>query len=423
MNSEIIKKIGHNNSGILYLANLNGQETVVTKKHDKLIPIIDKYMYEQLLSKGIIHSIPDINFTKNKKNLIVKNKLEGYSNIYNAENSNGDFLLVKKVGNKFTKIIDVDIYYELYDKKLINKLPSKLQNKRLINQKLVIKELGYICLKKIGAGSYGVVNLAENENKEKVAIKVESRNAKTRIINEYKIYKYLQKNGLSKVIPYIFNFIQTPEYNVMVMQLLGPSLEDVYNYYQRVFKLETVLKLTQLILNCIELLHKAKHIHRDIKPNNFLIGVDNNKKNLYIMDFGLSKKYINNGDHISFRDGHSIIGTPRYASVNMHMGFEPSRRDDLESIGYMLIYFLKDRLPWQNLNLLISANRTETIGQIKMSTSINELCTGLPSCYKQYMEYCRSLSFEEEPDYQYIKGLFIDWCSTNNVIPHLEWTE
>jgi len=278
----------------------------------------------------------------------------------------------------------------------------------------------YIIIKKIGSGSFGEVYLAQHKVGNYVAAKVEDKNKLPRIINEYKIYKYLQNNGFKIGLPKIYDFIETSNYNIMFMQLLGPSLEDLFVKYKRKFKLSTTLLIADQLLVLLENLHKAKFIHRDIKPNNFLIGKDENNQ-IYMMDFGLSKKYIYKKKHIKFRDKKSLIGTARYASINMHIGIEPSRRDDLESVGYMLLYFIKGSLPWQGLTKKKGISNIELIGETKMCTSLDTLCKDLPKCFKDYLYYCRNLKFDETPDYKYLRSIFNNTCLELNIKSKFEW--
>ena len=156
-------------------------------------------------------------------------------------------------------------------------------------------------------------------------------------------------------------------------------------------------------------MHSRKFIHRDIKPENFLIGTHENCAKVFVIDFGLSKKYIQkNGDHITYKDNKSLTGTPRYASINSHLGIEQSRRDDLESVVYMLIYFLKGSLPWQNLKADPNYDRYEKVLEKKLSVSIEVLTNNIPRQFAELVAYIRGLHFIEEPDYEKIKDLLTE---------------
>lgn len=279
----------------------------------------------------------------------------------------------------------------------------------------------YIILEQIGSGSFGEVYLAQHKNGGFVAIKVEDRTKAQRVYNEYKIYRYLHKSDFTIGLPKIYDYLQSPDYNIMVMQLLGPNLEDLFNKFNRKFTLPTVFHLSLQLILLLKQLHISQYIHRDIKPNNFLIGRDKNMSQIYMMDFGLSKKYMINNKHISFRDKRSLIGTARYASINMHMGFEPSRRDDLESVGYMLVYFLKGTLPWQGIKKQKGNEHIEAIGEVKMCTKLEDLCKGIPDCFREYISYCRNLKFEETPNYDYLIKLFKTSIEKLNIKPEFEW--
>ena len=283
--------------------------------------------------------------------------------------------------------------------------------------------LKYKLTRRIGSGSFGEVFIAENMDGDEIAVKIEDKiqTPIPRIINEYKIYKYLRKHNFKKGIPRIYGYAETRNYTKMYMELLGPNLEILFNRSNRKFKLSTVLMIAIHMINLLRRLHNTKYIHRDIKPNNFLIGKKHRRDRLYIMDFGLSKKYIQNGKHIKYCDSRSLIGTARYASINMHRGIEPTRRDELESVGYMFIYFLNGVLPWQGLKKVKGIKHIDVIGYKKMNTPLNILCYNLPYCFRQYIEYCRNLKFAENPDYDYLCQLFYTFSRYTGIIPYFEW--
>ncbi len=164
------------------------------------------------------------------------------------------------------------------------------------------------------------------------------------------------------------------------------------------------------MLERVDTLHSRHLIHRDIKPANFVIGVADNAANVFCVDFGLSKRYRHpkNLHHIPHRDGRSLTGTPRYASINNHLGIEQSRRDDLESIGYVLIYFLKGTLPWQGLKAKNAQKKYRLILEKKQQVSIAQLCQGCPSQFAEFLAYTRSLKFDAKPDIPYLRKLFRD---------------
>ena len=194
----------------------------------------------------------------------------------------------------------------------------------------------------------------------------------------------------------------------MVLDLLGPSLEDLFNYCGRRFQLKTVLMLADQLLGRLEFVHTKSFIHRDVKPDNFLIGLGKRQSVIHIIDFGLAKKFRDprTHQHIPYRENKNLTGTARYASINTHIGIEQSRRDDLESLGYVLMYFIRGSLPWQGLKANTKKQKYERIMDRKMSTSTEQLCKGYATEFRSYFEYCRSLRFEDRPDYLYSKRLF-----------------
>ncbi|KAL8118798.1 hypothetical protein AgCh_016334 [Apium graveolens] len=194
------------------------------------------------------------------------------------------------------------------------------------------------------------------------------------------------------------------------MDLLGPSLEDLFNFCSRKLSLKTVLMLADQMVNRVEFVHTKSFLHRDIKPDNFLMGLGRRANQVYAIDFGLAKKYRDSTthQHIPYRENKNLTGTARYASMNTHLGIEQSRRDDLESLGYVLMYFLRGSLPWQGLKAGNKKQKYEKISEKKVSTSIEALCRGYPTEFASYFHYCRSLRFDDKPDYAYLKRLFRD---------------
>lgn len=263
--------------------------------------------------------------------------------------------------------------------------------------------------RKIGSGSFGEIYIASNmDNSDVVAIKMESKKTKhPQLLYEAKLYSILQ--GESGV-PSMKWCGTDGDNNVLVIDLLGRSLEDFFVYCGRKFSLKTVLMLADQMLTRIEYMHSKGFLHRDIKPDNFLMGLGRKSSQVYIIDFGLAKRYRepNTNKHIPYRENKSLTGTARYASCNTHMGIEQSRRDDLESLGYVLMYFLRGSLPWQGLKAATKKEKYDNIREKKLSTPIEMLCKSYPAEFASYFHYCRSLAFDQQPDYGFLKRLFRD---------------
>ena len=170
------------------------------------------------------------------------------------------------------------------------------------------------------------------------------------------------------------------------------------------------------ILDRLEFIHNKNIIHRDIKPDNFVIGLENKSHIIYVLDFGLSKKFRSSRthQHIKFTVNKKLTGTARYASINALKGCEQSRRDDLEAIGYVLMYFLRGSLPWQGLQIQKGEDRYKKILQKKKATTAEELCKGFPKEFVDYINYTRNLEFEADPDYKYLRNLLVTVLEKEN---------
>lgn len=280
-------------------------------------------------------------------------------------------------------------------------------------------------IRPLGSGSFGEIYEASHmETKKRFAVKLEQNKKKIDVNNTSKLYQEFKCYSLFKNvngIPQVYYFGSLCEYDCMVMDLLGPSLDDLFNYCHRKFSVKTISMLAIKILELIKLVHEKFYIHRDIKPANFLMGHGEKWNQLFIIDFGLSKSYVSDQkmrEHIPFKENRHLIGTPRYFSYNTHKHYEQSRRDDLESICYVLIYFINGSLPWQGLVAPTKAQKYEKIAELKLNFSPKKLAKKIPEEFAntmfEYLKYCRNLSFSETPNYDYLKTLF-ESCKISNM--------
>lgn len=270
--------------------------------------------------------------------------------------------------------------------------------------------LHYKIGKKIGEGSFGVIFEGTNIiNGVAVAIKFEPRKTEApQLRDEYRTYKHLQG---CPGIPNAYYFGQEGLHNILVIDLLGPSLEDLFDWCGRRFSIKTVVQVAIQMLTLIEDVHRHDLIYRDIKPDNFLIGRQGlpDENQVHLVDFGMAKQYRDprTKQHIPYREKKSLSGTARYMSINTHLGREQLRRDDLEALGHVFFYFLKGQLPWQGLKAPTNKQKYEKIGDKKRTTPAVTLCDGLPRQFAEYLDSVRSLPFDAEPAYEEYRMLLI----------------
>ena len=268
----------------------------------------------------------------------------------------------------------------------------------------------YHCITKIGHGSFGNVYKASYNGKY-YAVKFENIRKSNLLEREAVIMNYLKGPN----IPYIKYYESTKDYNILVMQLLGKNLETYFEEKKKL-SLKTVCMIGYQFVNILEHLHNKHIIHRDLKPDNFVVGLDNLSHNIFLLDFGLSKKYRSSKTlkQIPFNNIEKIIGTVRYNSINANEGFEQSRRDDLESAGYVLIYFIKGKLPWQGMPANNKEEKYRKILRMKNKITAKELCKGIPEEFAKYIDYTRNLEYSEQPNYEMLKNLFISMLNRLN---------
>ena len=249
----------------------------------------------------------------------------------------------------------------------------------------------YKLTKIIGSGSFGFVYKGINIiDKKGVAVKVEKKDLGLNLLEKESYYLYNLKGiGVPEVVSYGFS----GKYNILVQTLLGESLGKIFYKNNYHFPLKDICMFSIQILDRIEYVHSKYIIHRDIKPENFLIG-DPDKYMIYIIDFGLSKKYKSSrtNKHVQFRLTKKFTGTARYASLNSIRGSEQSRRDDLEAIGYMLLYFFNGgKLPWQGVSCKQKAEKYVKIYTMKKNLNLDEFCKNMPREIIYFMNYTRGL--------------------------------
>ena len=264
----------------------------------------------------------------------------------------------------------------------------------------------YKLLRLIGKGSFSEVYLGENIVTKKIySVKIENRY----LIKTENLEKeaYILLNLKCFGIPEVISFGRSGKYNILVQTLLGKSLEKIWLENNRSFNTKDICMIAIQTLDRIEYIHSKNYLHRDIKPENFLVGYPDSSV-IYLIDFGLSKKYRSSrtGKHIKSLKIKKIDGTTNFLSLNAMRGNEQSRKDELESLGYMYIYLAKGELPWSNIKCHKIEDMITKTGIMKSKISVENLCQKLPNEFCQYMNYVKKLSFEQNPDYEYLRNLF-----------------
>lgn len=292
---------------------------------------------------------------------------------------------------------------------------------------------GYTITKYISSGSFGdVFEAVCCKTNESVALKIpiinKEKDGERWLIEEAKIYNALHKQkseenencGLAN-IKILSN--KTLNKKIMIMDLLGPSLESILCKNKK-FTIKSIILITIQLINTMKYIHDRGYIHRDIKPDNFVIDNKNGEK-IFCIDFGLAKKYVKrNNDHIPFVKNNKFCGTARYASIAAHKGYTQSRKDDLEAIGYMLVYLFRGKLPWEQIKCKDKKEKYRLILEKKESITEEELCKQLPREFLVYFKYVRNMDFDEVPPYKaFIKMFKKLFDSKNFKNSRLDWVK
>ena len=351
----------------------------------------------------------------------VENKLLNHNGIEKQTKINNEnFPIIKKAKNELNNKLNTNNSNEVNKLQSNNLVVQQKKNNNIINVNKKINKndnnninfnsflIDYNKL--LGRGGFGTVYSGiEKSTNKNVAVKIEPKNPNGSYLSNEIVF-YNELSGSNK-IPKIFWSGTEGEYNVLIMEELGPSLESVFRGNNKKFPFSTVINLGIQMLYALEFIHDKYIIHRDIKPDCFLFGKGNNNSNIYLIDFGFARKYRNpkNGKHIPFIYSSRFVGSLKFSSIKSFRRFEKSRRDDIESLGYILVYFIKGSLPWDGIyDFKDMANK-------KLSISIDDLCDGLPSQIRDFIKYAWYLGFVQKPDYNYLRNLLMNLSIKSNL--------
>ncbi|MCQ2820726.1 MAG: casein kinase 1 family protein, partial [archaeon] len=270
---------------------------------------------------------------------------------------------------------------------------------------------------RLGAGSFGQIYKGQDiKTKEDIAIKIESTKIEApQLMHEYNVLKKLSSSNLG--FPKVHQIFPYEDVLILIMEILGENLETLMQKTpNKKFSLKTTMMITIQVLKLLKSMHENNYIHRDIKPENFVIGLKRKENKLHMIDFGISRTIFDKKkNHIPYREDKNFMGNPKFCSIYTLMGIEQSRRDDLEAVGYMIVYFLKGNLPWNDIKCKNKIERNIKIKEKKIEVTPNGLCEGLPPQIKEYFDYVRGLQFEEEPKYDYLISIMNKILKENNL--------
>jgi serine/threonine protein kinase len=252
----------------------------------------------------------------------------------------------------------------------------------------------------LGSGGFGsVYKTTHIETQKTFAIKVDKKR-KGNVKQESTILLEIQSG---EGIPKVFEVGETEEFSYMIMELLGPSLSKIQKQQGGKLSVDTVVPIILQALYRLEFIHSFGIVHRDLKPQQFLVGTGNNI--LYLVDYGLARKFMIDGNHIPYQNNCSRAGNSTYASLNNHLGIHQTRRDDVESLAYMAVSLMIGKLPWQQTVKMNSSTKWNNVYQIKSTMNLQELCRDCPREFLSFIRYARALDFHEEPDYEYLRRM------------------